>query len=70
MGRAKDLREYIAALDELGDLRRVDAEVPQGLEIGAYIRRSYETRAPAPLFTNIRGTDEGFRLLGAPAALR
>jgi len=69
MGRAKDLREYIAALDELGDLRRVDAEVPQGLEIGAYIRRSYETRAPAPLFTNIAGTAPGFRLLGAPAAL-
>lgn len=69
MTRAKDLREYLAALDELGDVRRVDAEVPQGLEIGAFIRRSCETRAPAPLFNNISGTESGFRLLGAPGAL-
>lgn len=69
MTRAKDLREYLAALDELGDVRRVDAEVPQGLEIGAFIRRSCETRAPAPLFNNISGTEPGFRLLGAPGAL-
>lgn len=69
MARAKDLREYIAALEELGDVRHVDTEVPQGLEIGAFIRRGYETRAPAPLFTNISGVEPGFRLLGAPGAL-
>lgn len=69
MIRAKDLREYLAALDELGDVRHVNAEVPQGLEIGAFIRRSCETRAPAPLFNNISGTESGFRLLGAPGAL-
>ena len=33
------------------------------------IRWSVENRDPAPLFTNIRGYEPGFRVLGAPGAL-
>lgn len=69
MSRPKDLQAYVQALTELGDARIVDRVVDQHLEIGAIIRRSYETLAPAPLFTNIKGVAEGFRLLGAPGAL-
>ncbi|WP_432012874.1 UbiD family decarboxylase [Streptomyces cucumeris] len=69
MPRPKDLRTYIAALEELGDVRVIDRRVDPHLEAGAVIRRAYETVAPAPLFTNIDGTAPGFRLLGAPAAL-
>ncbi|AIA06623.1 UbiD family decarboxylase [Streptomyces noursei] len=69
MPRIKDLRAYLAALEELGDLRTVDRQVDPHLEVGAIIRRSYETCAAAPLFTNIKGTAPGYRLLGAPGAL-
>lgn len=69
MPRLKDLRAYLAALEELGDVRTVDRLVDPHLEVGAIIRRSYETSAPAPLFTNIKGTAPGYRLLGAPGAL-
>ncbi|WP_260636854.1 UbiD family decarboxylase [Streptomyces angustmyceticus] len=69
MARIKDLRAYLDALDALGDLRTVDRLVDPDLEVGAIIRRSYETVAPAPLFTHIKGTAPGFRLLGAPGAL-
>ncbi|MFD4523763.1 UbiD family decarboxylase [Streptomyces sp. NPDC058470] len=69
MARLKDLRAYIDALTELGDVRRIDRAVDPHLEVGAIIRRSYETVAPAPLFTHIKGTGPGFRLFGAPGAL-
>lgn len=69
MAPLQDLRAYLAALEELGDVRAIDHEVDPHLEVGAIIRRSYETVAPAPLFTNIKGTAPGYRLLGAPAAL-
>jgi UbiD family decarboxylase len=70
MGHLKDLREFICELDAIGEIQRIDAEVDWNLEIGAVIRRSYDLRAPAPLFTNITGyEDSGFRVLGAPGAL-
>ncbi|MEU0836221.1 UbiD family decarboxylase [Streptomyces sp. NPDC005969] len=69
MTRMKDLRDYIAALDELGDIRTIERPVDPHLEVGAVIRRAYETCAPAPLFTNIKGTAPGYRLLGAPGGL-
>ncbi len=65
----KSMREHLAALAGLGDLREVRAEVDTHLEIGAVIRWSVENRDPAPLFTNIRGYEPGFRVLGAPGAL-
>ncbi|MCU1643298.1 MAG: UbiD family decarboxylase [Nocardia sp.] len=64
------LRDYIAELDKLGEIQTIDAEVDWNLEVGAVIRRSYDLRAPAPLFTRLSGyEDSGFRLFGAPAAL-
>lgn len=66
----KSLREYIDALDEIGDLQRIDREVDWNLEVGAVIRRCYDLCAPAPLFTNLTGYQgTGFRLLGAPGGL-
>ena len=67
--RLKDLRAYIAALDQIGELQSVDAEVSLDYELGAIVRRSYDLMAPAPLFTNITGVTPGFRVLGAPAGV-
>jgi UbiD family decarboxylase len=70
MKRVRDLRAFIAQLDAIGEIQRIDAHVDWNLEIGAIIRRSYDLRAPAPLFTNIAGYEgSGFRVLGAPGAL-
>ncbi|MEU4492169.1 UbiD family decarboxylase [Streptomyces sp. NPDC023998] len=69
MQRPNDLREYIAALRDRGDVVDVRRQVDPHLELGAIIRRSYETRAPAPLFTSLKGVTPGRRVLGAPAAL-
>jgi 3-octaprenyl-4-hydroxybenzoate carboxy-lyase len=66
----RSLREFVDALDGIGDLQRIDREVDWNLEVGAIIRRSYDLQAPAPLFTNLTGyQDTGFGLLGAPGAL-
>lgn len=70
MTHLKSLREFIAELERIGDLQRIDKEVDWNLEAGAVIRRSYDLRAPAPLFTNLTGYgDSGFQLFGAPGAL-
>jgi 3-octaprenyl-4-hydroxybenzoate carboxy-lyase len=58
------LRGFLAALDQMNDLHEVRREVDTDLEIGAIIRRTHETYAPAPLFTNIRG-HAGYRVVGA-----
>ena len=65
----KSQREYIAALQALGEIQSIDREVDWNLEMGAIIRRCYETGAPAPLFNNIKGIEKGFRAFGAPAGL-
>jgi UbiD family decarboxylase len=64
-----DLRSYLDALDELGDLVRITREVDGDLETAAITRRSYELRSRAPLFENIQGAQPGFRIFGAPAGL-
>ena len=70
MAHCKDLREFITELEAIGELQPIDAEVDWNLELGAVIRRSYDLRAPAPLFSNISGYQQsGFRVLGAPAGL-
>jgi UbiD family decarboxylase len=69
MKRIRDLREYIACLTELGEIQEIHREVDLDLEVGAIIRRSYDLRAPAPLFNSLRQTDAGFRILGAPAGV-
>ncbi len=65
----KSLREYLAALKEIGELIEVDREVDSNLEIGAIIRRVYETQSPAPLFNRIKDVENGFRVFGAPAGV-
>jgi len=67
--RLKSLREFIDALKQLGEVQPIDKEVDWNLEIGAVTRRSYELRAPAPLFNTIKGVQRGFRVLGAPGGL-
>src|SRR5436189_1376553 len=69
MKHLKCLREYLAELRAHGEVQEIDAEVDWHLEMGAIIRRSYELRAPAPLFNRIKGIEPGFRVLGAPAGL-
>ncbi len=69
MNRIRSLREYVDQLRALGEIVDVNAEVDWNLELGAITRRSYELRAPAPLFNNIKGIERGFRVLGAPAGL-
>jgi 4-hydroxy-3-polyprenylbenzoate decarboxylase len=70
MKHLRSLREFIAELDAIGELQPIDAEVDWKLEIGAIIRRSYDLRAPAPLFNTITGyVDSGFRVLGAAGGL-
>ena len=50
------LRGFLAALDQMNDLHEVRREVDTDLEIGAIIRRTHETYAPAPLLTNRAGS--------------
>ncbi|MEY9967967.1 UbiD family decarboxylase [Streptacidiphilus sp. MAP12-16] len=70
MKHLRSLREFVAELEKVGEVQQVDAEVDWDLEIGAIIRRSYDLKAPAPLFTNITGYQgSGFRVLGAPGSL-
>jgi UbiD family decarboxylase len=65
----RDLGEYLDALRGLGELVEIEKEVDWNLEIGAIVRRCYETGAPAPLFRNIKGIERGFRVFGAPAGI-
>src|SRR2546425_11906256 len=69
MNHLTSLRDYVAALQALGEIQEIDIEVDWNLEMGAIIRRSYELQAPAPLFNRIKGIEPGFRVLGAPAGL-
>ena len=69
MKQLKDIREYLAVLNSIGELQEIDVEVDWNLEIGAIIRRAYDLRAPAPLFNKIKDTEQGFRVLGGSGGL-
>ena len=62
----RDLREWIATLDKLGEIQHINEEVDWNLEVGAIIRRSYDLKAPAPLFENLKGYSKSYRLFGGP----
>ncbi len=62
----KDLRDYLACLEQNGELQRVAEEVDWHLEIGAIIRRCYDLGAPAALFEKVKDYPQGYRALGAP----
>jgi UbiD family decarboxylase len=59
-----DLREWLVAVEELGELRTVDAADPE-LEIGALTEINDEKRGPALLFDRIPGHPAGHRLLSS-----
>lgn len=65
----KDLREYLQRLKEIGEIQEIEKEVDWNLEVGAIIRRSYDLRAPAPLFQKLKGYARGYRIFGAPVGL-
>ena len=69
MRHIKSFREYIEALKAIGEVQEINHEVDWNLEIGAIIRRSYDLKAPAPLFNKIKGIESGFRVFGAPAGV-
>lgn len=53
----KDLRDFIAALEEMGELTRVTAEVDPYLEITEICDRTLRAGGPALLFENVKGHD-------------
>ena len=62
----KDLREYLAAADKLGELRRVDG-ADWDLELGAITEVAARSANPKViLFDNIKGYQKGFRVVTNP----
>ncbi|MDN7130843.1 4-hydroxy-3-polyprenylbenzoate decarboxylase [Halomonas sp. MC140] len=53
----KDLREFIAALEALGELKRIHVEVDPYLEITEICDRTLRAGGPALLFENVKGHD-------------
>ncbi|QEM80645.1 4-hydroxy-3-polyprenylbenzoate decarboxylase [Halomonas binhaiensis] len=52
----RDLREFIAVLEEAGELKRVTAEVDPYLEITEICDRTLRAGGPALLFENVKGS--------------
>ncbi|MFC2013414.1 UbiD family decarboxylase [Chloroflexota bacterium] len=50
----KDLREWIAKIEEVGELQRIKAEVNWDIELYAITRRVMDQEGPALLFENIK----------------
>ncbi len=61
-----DLREYMEACDNAGEMVTIDREIDWNLEAGAISRRICEIGAPMAHMTNIRGVDYGATILGSP----
>ena len=53
----KDIREFIAFLDEKGELRRISVPVSRDLEITEIADRVVKSGGPALLFENVEGFD-------------
>ena len=65
----KDLREFIAALEHNGELRRIPFEVDPVLEITEFADRAVKRSGPALLFEKPKGSDVPV-LINAYASLR
>src|SRR6202167_363883 len=50
-----DMRQWMASLEQQGELKRITAAVDWDREIGAITRRVLEKKGPALLFENIKG---------------
>lgn len=57
-----DLREYVDAIDRLGELRTVE-NADWDLEIGTISELNYERHGPALMFDRIKGYPPGYRIL-------
>jgi len=53
----KDLRDYIRQLEQIGELKRIQAEVDPYLEITEICDRTLKAGGPALLFENVKGFD-------------
>ena len=53
----KDLRDFIAQLESLGELKRIQIEVDPCLEITEICDRTLKAQGPALLFENVKGSD-------------
>jgi UbiD family decarboxylase len=63
----RDLRQWLAAVEAIGQLRRIRDEVSRDEEMGAITYLAHQTiGAPALLFENIQGSPRGFRALWNP----
>src|SRR5512134_1468130 len=51
----KNLRDYIAACEEQGELQRIKAEVDWDLELSHIAKLNEEKKGPALLFENVKG---------------
>ncbi|MBI4319437.1 MAG: UbiD family decarboxylase [Chloroflexi bacterium] len=61
-----DVREYMVALEQWGELVRIEAEVDWNLEVGAVMRRSCEIGTPSAHFKKIRGYGPEHSIFGPP----
>jgi 2,5-furandicarboxylate decarboxylase 1 len=52
-----DLRQFLACLQERGELVTIDDEIDRRYQVAAYIRKSSDSNGPAFLFRNVRGFD-------------
>ncbi|RBP67169.1 4-hydroxy-3-polyprenylbenzoate decarboxylase [Brevibacterium sanguinis] len=66
---ALSFRDFVDGLRASGDAVFIEREVDSHLEAAAIARLAGERRAPAPVFENVRGAAEGFRLMGVPAGM-
>jgi UbiD family decarboxylase len=62
----KDVRQYISALEEHGQLRRIKRKVDWDLEAGAIMRLVNEKGLPSPLFQRIKGYPSEYAIFGCP----
>lgn len=58
----RDLREFITALERIGELRKVE-RADWDLEIGTITELNYEREGPALLFDSINDYPKGYRIL-------
>ncbi len=62
----RDLREFIARLEEEGEVQRIEEEIDWNLEAGAMVRRANEQGLPAPFFQKVKSYPGDYRLFGSP----
>ncbi|CAI4376914.1 AEL_collapsed_G0013740.mRNA.1.CDS.1 [Saccharomyces cerevisiae] len=68
---ALEFRDFIQVLKDEDDLIEITEEIDPNLEVGAIMRKAYESHLPAPLFKNLKGASKDlFSILGCPAGLR